>query len=322
MQGINDESKNLISVIIPIYNEAPSLKELYQGLVKVLNDIRAPFEVIFVNDGSTDKSEKILERLGPARIFHLKRNYGQTIALEVGIQAAKGDIIITMDGDLENMPEDIPLLIKKLNEGYDVVSGWRKDRWKKSLISRRLPSFLANRLLSYVSGLKLHDFGCMLKVYKREAFENISFSGDMHRLILAYMAKQGLAIAEIPVQFSPRRYGQSKYGIKRTFDVLIDIFAFYFFEKFHNKSLHFFGVAGFISFILSILAFIGMLIFKYLKGITFVQTPLPFLTVSFTIVGFQFILMGLIAELIYRFSRQQRPPSTQDYIKEEIISKT
>ena len=309
--------QKLVSVVAPVFNEDRTIAELHRRLVDVFKQINCPFELIFVDDGSYDKTSEMLKKLSPAKILTLRRNYGQTVALEAGIRKAKGDLIITMDSDLENDPSDIPLLLKKLEEGSDVVTGWRKDRWKKSFITRRFPSYLANLLLSKVSGVKLHDFGCMLRVYKKEVLQNLSFSGDMHRLILAYIARRGKRIAEIPVKFEPRRYGRSHYGLGRTFGVLTDIFAFYFFERFHNKPIHFFGLASVLFFILSVLVFIAMVILRIMKIATFIETPLPTLTVFFAGTGFQFILLGLVAELIYRFSRQEKTPSADDYIAEE-----
>ncbi len=311
--------QNFISAILPVFNEEKSLKELHERLVETLQKTGLPFEIIFVNDGSSDRTPQVLEELTPAKIIHLKRNFGQTVALGVGVRQAQGNILITIDADLENDPNDIPLLLEKLNEGYDVVSGWRKKRWAGAVFSRRLPSIMANKFLSFAGGVKIHDFGCTLKAYRREMFDNISFSGDMHRLLLAYMARQGAKIAEIPVNFTPRRFGKSKYGAKRIFDVLVDILAFYFFEKYHNRVLHFFSAAGVFCFILSFLIFLIMLYYKFFLGMMFVQTPLPILTVSFVIVGFQLILMGLIAELVYRSSKH-KDSSNLTYVKKEIIN--
>ncbi|MBX4210355.1 glycosyltransferase family 2 protein [Candidatus Parcubacteria bacterium] len=310
----------LISVVVPIYNEARSLQELYNELQKTMNEVGKPYEIIFVDDGSRDTTREIASKIQGLHYIRLKRNFGQTVAFSVGIQKARGEIIITMDGDLENNPADIPNLLSKLNEGFDVVSGWRQSRWANARFSRKLPSKMANWLLCKVSDLSIHDFGCMLKVYKKKLFDDISFSGDMHRMFLVYMAKNGAKITEVPVAFSPRKYGSSNYGVKRVFHVLMDILAFYFFEKFHNKPLHFFGLAGFFAFVLSTLTFAWMVALKAFEAITYVQTPLPVLTVSFAIVGFQFILMGLVAELVYRFHKEKT--AVEVYVKEEIKKET
>lgn len=306
----------MLSIIIPVYNEFKSLKELHGRLTKTLSSLNKTYEIIFVDDGSTDDTFKTLKELSDIKIIKLKRNFGQTIALATGIKKAQGDIIITMDGDLENEPEDIPLLLSKIEEGYDVVSGWRKNRWENSKITRKIPSAMANRLLSRVSGVKINDAGCTLKVYKKELFDNLSFSGDMHRLFLAYMAKQGAKIAEIPINYTPRKHGKSNYGISRTLDVIVDVIAFYFFEKFHNKPFRFFGAIGMFSFLASFLSFALMIILRLAYKITFIETPLPTLAVTFGIVGFQLVLMGLIAELIHRTNKENHQNSDY-YIKKE-----
>ncbi|MBI1975587.1 MAG: glycosyltransferase family 2 protein [Candidatus Vogelbacteria bacterium] len=309
--------RNLISVVVPIFNEAPSLPELHRRLTGVLRPLHTPFELVFVDDGSTDDTRQTLSTLTPLRAIHLKRNYGQTIALATGIESARGDTIIVIDGDLENDPDDIPRLLKKMDEGYDVVSGWRQRRWENAAFRRRLPSLVANYAIARLSGLAIHDFGCTLKAYRAEFLKNIPFSGNMHRLLLAYVARQGAKIIEIPVNFTPRKHGTSHYGAKRILEVPIDMLAYYFFEKYHNRPLYFFGAAGFISFSLSILVFILMLVLRFYGGLTFIQTPLPILAVFFAMIAAQFVLMGLIAELVYRFSKHDRPIAIREYIKDE-----
>lgn len=310
-----------LSIVIPLHNEAASVPELHTRLLHVLGRMgqsEKSFEIIYIDDGSTDKTFSALVACAPARIIRLKRNYGQTIALGVGVRSARGEIIVTMDGDLENHPEDIPLLLEKLAEGYDVVSGWRRTRWSGNRITRRIPSRLANALVSRLCGTAIHDMGCALKAYRASVFERIMFSGDMHRLLLAYLARHGVAIVEIPVRFSPRRHGTSHYGIRRIFDLLGDILAFTFFEHYHNRPIQFFGKAAVFSFIASNGAFLWMLWLKFSSGTSFIQTPLPILVVSFAVIGIQFLLLGLIAELIYRLSLRTQPPSPTDYIKEDV----
>ena len=314
--GMN-ENKVTISVVIPVYNESDTLLELHERITKTLSSLNKSFEIIFVDDGSTDSTYEILKKLPGTKIIKLKRNFGQTIALSVGIKKASGDIIVTIDSDLENHPEDIPMLLQKIDEGYDLVSGWRKDRWENAKLRRKLPSAIANQLLSCVGGTKINDVGCTLKAYKKELFDDITFSGDMHRLFIPYMAKRGARIAEVPVKFTPREHGKSKYGISRILDVLVDIVAFYFFEKFHNKPMRFFGTVGMFSFMASFLSFILMVALRFTYQITFIATPLPTLAVTFGIVGFQLVLMGLIAELIHRTNKENHQNSNY-YIKEEI----
>ena len=305
-----------ISVVIPMYNEAPSLSELHRRLLAVLRAYGAPFELIFINDGSRDGTADILRSLSPARVLTLKRNYGQTVALAAGIRAARGDIIVTLDADLENHPEDIPLLLEKLDEGYDVVTGWRPHRWRGAP-ARRVFSRAANALLSRLSGTRLHDAGCTLRAYRAEVLRTISFSGDMHRLLLAYLVMRGAAITQIPVQFTPRRHGKSHYGISRVFGTFIDMIAFTFFERYHNKPLHFFGAAGAGMMILSILTFMTMVVLRFSGGPTFIETPLPVLAVFFALVAFQAVLLGLVAEFLYRFSKHELPTSAEHYIRDE-----
>ncbi|MEK7099250.1 MAG: glycosyltransferase family 2 protein [Patescibacteria group bacterium] len=306
----------LISVVIPVYNEAPALAELHARLATVLREYGVPFELIFVNDGSRDNSLDILRTLSPARIIDLKRNYGQTVALAAGIRAGRGDVIVTIDADLENHPEDIPLLLAKLGEGYDVVTGWRQHRWHDS-VSRRIFSRAANALLSRLSGHRLHDAGCTLRAYRADVLKNMSFSGDMHRLLLAYLAVRGAAITQMPVRFTPRRHGSSKYGLGRIFGTILDMIAFTFFERYHNRPLHFFGAAGLGMLCLSFLTFIVMVILRVSGGPTFIETPLPVLAVFFALVAFQAILLGLVAEFLYRFSKHELPSSSEHYIRNE-----
>lgn len=307
----------LISVVIPVYNEAGALPELHRRLVDTLASVHGTaFELIFVNDGSHDGSLEVLRSLSPARVLNLKKNYGQTIALEAGLRAARGDMIVTLDADLENHPEDIPLLLEKLQEGYDVVTGWRQQRWHGSP-TRSFFSRSANRLLSRLAGTRLHDAGCTLRAYRADILKNMSFSGDMHRLLLAYLVMRGAAITQMPVQFTPRRHGISKYGIWRIFSTFLDMLAFTFFERYHNKPLHFFGAAGLGMLALSFLTFIVMVILRVSGGPTFIETPLPVLAVFFALAALQSVLIGLVAEFLYRFSKRELPTSTEHYIRSE-----
>lgn len=306
----------LISVVVPVYNEAPSLEELHRRLIETMARHGVPFEIIYVNDGSRDASASVIKTLSPARVLNLKRNYGQTIALAAGIRAARGDIIVTLDADLENHPEDIPLLLEKLDAGYDVITGWRAHRWQGSP-ARQIFSRAANAMLSRMTGTRLHDAGCTLRAYRAEVLRTISFSGDMHRLLLAYLVMRGASITQIPVQFTPRRHGKSHYGLSRVFGTFIDMIAFTFFERYHNKPLHFFGAAGVAMMVLSFLTFVLMLILRFSGGPTFIETPLPVLAIFFALVAFQSVLLGLVAEFLYRFSKHELPTSSDHYIRDE-----
>ncbi len=297
----------MVSVVVPFYNERESVRELHERLLSVFKKIGQEYEIIFVDDGSRDGTFEEIKKLPQVRGFRFFRNYGQTAAFGCGIENAKGNIIVTLDGDLENMPEDIPQLLAKLGEGYDVVSGWRKNRWSSEFFTRRLPSVLANILISRITGVHLHDHGCNLRVYQRHIFRGISFSGEMHRMLAAYLGMHGAKVTEVPVSYKGRKYGKSKYGLSRTFRVLLDVLSFHFFQKYATRPMHFFGYAGFVSMGLGFLTSIWALLLRVLQGTHFSRTPLPELVAIFIVVGFQFILMGLLAEVLIRSRRESKP---------------
>jgi len=302
-----------LSIIIPIYNEEESILKLYQELKKVLSNLDMQYEIIAVNDGSDDNSNRVLKKISQNdnafKVVNFRKNFGQTAAISAGIDISKGEIIIPIDADLENKPEDIPNLLNKLNEGYDIVSGWRKHRWKESFFTRRLTSYIANLLISKIVGLKLHDYGCTMKAYKRDVIKDIKFYGDMHRFIPAYAMWYGAKIAEIPIDHEPRQYGESKYGIGRTFRVLLDILTVKFLTDYLNRPMHFFGRIGFWLFFFSFLSGISALCLKVFLGISLILTPLPLLTVFLIVIGIQFILMGFLAEILIRtyYESQNKP---------------
>ena len=262
------------------------------------------YEIIAVNDGSRDDSwiqlRKMAEINPRVRIINFVRNFGQTAALNAGIKNVSGDIILLIDSDLENDPADIPMLLAKINEGYDVVSGWRKNRWKGQWLTRKLPSMMANRLISKISGVHLHDYGCTLKAYRREVIKDVLLYGEMHRFIPVYANWQGGRVAEIPVAYHPRIHGKSNYGFGRTYKVLLDLILIRFLQKYQNKPIHFFGGAGFLSFIVSFLAFLLALYFKLTHQKDFVQTPLPLFSAIFFVVGVLMIFLGINAEVQMR----------------------
>jgi len=310
-----------LSIIIPIYNEEKSISKLYQKLKKVLSDLNMQYEIIAVNDGSIDNSYEVLKEISQndsdLKVIDFRKNFGQTAAISAGIDMSKGEIIIPIDADLENKPEDIPNLLNKLNEGYDVVSGWRKDRWKESFFTRRLTSYIANWLISKIVGLKLHDYGCTMKAYKRDIIKDIKFYGDMHRFIPAYAMWYGAKITEVPVNYEPRQYGESKYGIGRTFRVLLDILTVKFLTDYLNRPMHFFGRIGFWLFFFSFLSGFFALCLRSFLGISLILTPLPLLTAFLIIIGIQFILMGLLAEILIRTYYESQDKSTYS-IKNKI----
>lgn len=288
-----------ISVVVPVFNEEKSVLILVQKLRETFRRFGKSFEIILVDDGSTDKTREIIRAL-PVRSFLLNRNYGQFTAMATGIRKARGEIVVTMDGDLENEPEDILKLINKLSEGYDVVCGWRKNRWEGELFTRRIPSLAANKFISWVTGVYLHDYGCNMKAYRRQVLERLELGIYMQRMIAAYASKEGAKVTEIPIGFKPRPFGKSNYGLLRTFRVFFDVITFHFFYKYGRRPMHFFGAVGFWSFFLSGAVFVWMIGLKFLRHTDFIKTPLPVLAAIFIIVGIQFILMGLLAELIIR----------------------
>lgn len=293
-----------ISIIIPVYNEEDSIELLVDKINSVGKEMESnTLEIILVDDGSTDKTKSIIKNLinnsSNIILISLVRNYGQTAALTAGIDRADGEIIVTMDADLQNDPSDIPNLIEKLDEGYDVVNGWRKDR-NDNYFSRILPSKLANWIISKISGVKLHDYGCTLKVYRKEILEDIRLYGEMHRFIPIYITWQGGRVVEVPVKHHSRIYGESKYGITRTVSVIVDLIFLKFMDKQFVHPIHLFGGFAVFNILLSLFCFFLMIYFKYWNGDSFIQTPLPQLVVLFVITGFLSLFMGFIAEVLMR----------------------
>jgi glycosyltransferase involved in cell wall biosynthesis len=303
-----------ISIILPIYNEEQGISELLEETIKAVNIL--DYEILAINDGSKDNSYEVLKSFAEnnkrIKIINFKKNYGQTAAINAGIQNASGEIIILMDSDLENLPSDIPKLIDKLNDGFDVVSGWRKNRWQKQFLTRKLPSLLANSLISKISGVKLHDYGCTLKAYRKEVINEVRLYGQMHRFIPVYCKWQGGNVTEIPVDYQPRKYGKSNYGMSRTFKVILDLVLIKFLDKYMQRPIHFFGGAGFLSILVSMVAFLIAVYFKVTNQKDFVETPLPLITAMFFIVGILMILMGVIAEILMRtyYESQNKFPFT------------
>ncbi len=292
-----------ISIVIPIYNESRNLRTLFAELKEVLSEIGYDYEIIAVNDGSKDNSFEILEEIAHdkhVKVIHFVMNYGQTAALLAGIDNASGDLIVSIDGDLENDPHDIPKMLAKIEEGYDVVSGWRRKRWKGKWLSRKLPSVCANWLISRITGLKLHDYGCVLKAYKKESIAGVKLYGEMHRFIASYVLSTGAKIAEMEVNHRPRIHGKSNYGLSRISRVLLDLIVVKFLHKYIDKPMHFFGGIGFVLSFFGILAGLAAVVLKLLGTQDFVETPLPILCTLFLIVGVQSILMGILAEMLMR----------------------
>jgi glycosyltransferase involved in cell wall biosynthesis len=293
----------MISVTVPLYNELENIVPLHERVTLVLKSLNEPWELILVNDGSIDGTAAALDEVAAAdpnvKVIHLRRNFGQTAAMMAGIDYARGDIIIPMDGDLQNDPMDIPRLLAKLGEGFDVVSGWRKWR-KDAAVTRNFPSWLANRLISLISGVHLHDYGCSLKAYHKSVIKDVKLYGEMHRFIPIYASWQGARVAEIPVTHHPRQFGKSKYGLERTFKVMLDLIVVKFLATFAQKPMYIFGGVGLLSLLVSAVSGAWALALKFGYEISFVQTPLPLLFVLTAITGVMCILMGLLAELLIR----------------------
>ena len=288
-----------ISVVVPVYNEQDNVLELYERLARVLTE---PVEFIFVDDGSSDATFARLQEIAAqdarVRVIRFRRNFGQTAALSAGIDHAKGEIIVPMDGDLQNDPADIPRLLEKIGEGYDVVSGWRKNR--QDNFRRRLPSVIANKLISWISGVHLHDYGCSLKAYRKDVLQDVRLYGEMHRFVPIYASWQGARVAELPVMHHARTRGKSKYGLERTIKVVLDMVVVKFLANYSTKPIYVFGGFGLVALLMSFLTFCWMLYYKVAGLKDFVQTPLPLVTVMFLLVGCLSVLLGLVAELSIR----------------------
>jgi len=313
--------KEIISVLIPVFNEEENLSPLYEKLTSVLNRIGKDYEVIFIDDGSYDDTLSLLRPICKKdpriKFISFSRNFGQTSALSAGIDLSKGKIIIPMDGDLQNDPEDIPALLQKIEEGYDVVSGWRKDR-KDPFLKRRLPSIIANKIISFIGGVSLHDYGCTLKAYRRDILKNIRLYGEMHRFIPIYAKGIGARVSEIPVHHFPRKFGSSKYGVNRVFKVILDLMVVKFLLSYFQKPIYIFGGMGFLMILGAILSGGFAVYLKLFRGVSFILTPMPILSVFLMVLGLISILMGFQAEVLIRtYYESQRKPTYQ--IKEMLL---
>jgi dolichol-phosphate mannosyltransferase len=304
-----------ISIFLPVYNEEPNLLPLHAKLDLALKALGRTSEIIYVDDGSTDGSLKVLRELARldsrVRVVAFKRNYGQTAAMAAGIDAAQGEVLIPMDADLQNDPADIVRLLDKLDEGYDVVSGWRKHRQDK-MVTRKIPSMLANRLISWIGGVPLHDYGCSLKAYRRESLEDVKLYGEMHRFIPIYAAWAGASVTEIPVEHHARTMGQSKYGLSRTVKVVFDLITIKFMASYQTKPLYLFGWAGLLTFGVTLLSALLAFLMKFADWphhADFIQTPLPVVAMVTLVLGVQLFLMGLLAEMMVRTYHESQAKS-------------
>ncbi len=304
----------ILSIVIPVYNEAENLTILHHSIEQALNPINVDWEVIYIDDGSTDNSLETLEQIHNQDAAHtavvaLRRNYGQTAAIAAGIDYAKGEIIVLMDADLQNDPSDIPMMLEKIDEGYDVVSGWRINRQDK-FVTRKIPSRVANGMISAVTGVHLHDYGCTLKAYRREVLTGFRLYGEMHRFIPAYASSVGAKIIEVPVQHHARRFGKTKYGLNRTIKVILDLFTVKFLISFANKPIYLFGGAGVGLILISLLTMLFLIIRRFWLRVPVFDSPLFIIGTMFMIMGFQSILMGLISEQLVRTYHESQSKPT------------
>jgi glycosyltransferase involved in cell wall biosynthesis len=300
-----------VSILVPIYNEQGNIPLLMQRLFAVMDRLGLTFEIIAVDDGSLDNSLAELQNVATQRrelkVISFARNSGQTAALMAGFDYSTGRVAISIDADLQNDPDDIPMLLAKVNEGYDVVAGWRIDR-KDAAVRRNFPSHVANKLISFVTGVHLHDFGCTLKAYRREVMVGVRLYGEMHRFVPVYASWQGAKVVEIPVRHHPRKFGKSNYGLERIAKVILDLMVVKFLDRHLVKPIYVFGGFGLLSLFASVLSGCYALYLKFFKGVSLILTPLPLATAMFFLVGILSLLLGLVAELLVRtyFESQDR----------------
>ena len=311
-----------LSVIAPLLNEEQNIETLYQELVDVLIKLDQEYEIIFVDDGSTDRTFEVLSKIqkndSRVKAIRFRKNFGQTAALSAGFDHARGDIIVTLDADLQNDSQDIPKLIEKLNEGYDIVNGWRFDR-KDPFISRRLPSIIANKIISIITRVKLHDYGCTLRVFRKEIIKNIRLYGEMHRFIPAIASGMGISICEVKVNHRARKYGKSKYGISRTIRVILDLITVKFLLSYATRPIQVFGLLGFCSGVIGFAIALYLTIQRQFFEIPLANRPLLLLAILLIFIGLQFVTLGLIAELQARTYHESQNKAI--YVIKEILEK-
>ncbi len=316
------EFKYDLSIVVPIYNEAENIERLYNVLHDVLSRMDYTYEIILIDDGSGDDSYKKLEILhnevNDLKVIKLRKNFGQTPAMVAGIDISQGEIIITLDADLQNDPHDIPKLLDNIKDGYDIVSGWRKNRKDKMLL-RKIPSKIANRLISKITGVHLHDYGCTLKAYRACILKQVKLYGELHRFIPAVASLVGVRIKEVPVNHHPREFGESKYGISRTFRVILDLILVNYLLRYMHKPIHFFGKLGIIAFIISFISALVTLWMKFYDDFDITGNPFFMIAILFMIAGVQAIFTGVLAEMISRIYYEGLNKSI--YSIDQILSK-
>ncbi len=309
-----------LSIVIPVYNERESVEHLYSNLNRALSKLKLKVEVILIDDGSTDGTydelKKIHKKNNSYKIIRFRRNFGQTSAMSAGFDHASGDIIVTLDADLQNDPEDIPAILAKMDEGYDIVSGWRKDR-KDKAVSRKFPSIVANKIISKLTGVRLHDYGCTLKAYKKEVIDNIDLYGEMHRYIPAVASRIGVKVTEIPVMHHSRKFGKSKYGISRTIRVVLDIITIKFLLSYSQRPIQIFGLLGLFSGTAGFIITLYLVIMRIFFDMGLADRPLFILSIFMIFIGVQLITMGLLAEMNMRIYHEAQNKPT--YVIKNII---
>jgi glycosyltransferase involved in cell wall biosynthesis len=309
-----------VSVVIPVYNEVESVPRLLEAIAQTLQTEGLRYEIVAVDDGSTDGTTLLLKRLAQERMdlraVLLRRNYGQTAAMAAGFHNAKAPVIVTLDGDLQNDPTDIPKLLEKLEEGYDLVSGWRKNR-QDAALTRLLPSKIANGLISKVTGVPLHDYGCSLKAYRAELVADMNLYGELHRFLPALAFMEGAKIAELPVSHHARQFGSSKYGLSRTFRVLMDLMTIYFMKRFLTRPMHAFGWFGLVSTMIGLGIGLHLTYLKLFLGESIGQRPLLTLAVLLVLAGLELFCFGLLAELLMRTYHESQ--GRQIYRVREVV---
>lgn len=310
-----------LSVVFPVYNEAGNVEALVDDVLRACDPLGREYEIVVVDDGSDDGTADVLRRLKTRvprlRVILFRRNFGQTAALQAGISHARGDVVVTMDGDGENDPADIPKLLQALAAGIDMVCGWRQGRWQGALLTRRLPSEAANRLIGYSTGVRLHDYGCQFKALRRELASSLKLYGEMHRFVPVLAHDIGATIVEVPVGYRPRRYGTSKYGLSRMVRVILDLITVKFLSSFKTRPIQVFGLWGLIAVVLGVVWTVWLVVERQLYGVPMGNRPQLFLAVLLTFTGMQFITLGLLGEMLSRtYHESQNKPT---YVIREIL---
>ncbi len=304
---MNEASQKIgLSVVVPLYNEEGNARELHQKIVAACQALGKPFEIIFIDDGSRDKTNEICQSLSPLKLITFRKNFGQTAAFDAGFKNSKGEIIVTMDGDLQNDPADIKVLLNKMSEGFDVVSGWRKFR--KDSFMKKFFSRTANVLRKILIDDGIHDSGCSLKAYKRECFEDLDLFGEMHRFIPATLKVQGFKVTEIPVSHYPRKHGVTKYNWKRGVKGFVDMISVWFWKKYANRPLHLFGAGGLVVFALGMLTGLALIISRIYYAVPMSNKIWPLVAIFMILMGIQLFIFGLLADIVVKsyFKTQRR----------------